>query len=260
MTVSPNKPIKVAMLCGRGASARMMYHGIASHAQFVSIIVEESVPPTLLIRRRATKLGRWRTFGQLLFIVTNKLFQKLDEKRCKKLLEEHTLVDTEFPSELVLEVKTINSVEVIEKLLSVSPDLVVVNGTRIIGVDVLDAIKVPIVNTHMGITPRYRGVHGGYWALACGDSSNCGVTVHRVDAGIDTGGVLYQALVEPGRKDTFNTYPILQMAAAIPLMQQVIRDISYRELQEIEGVQPSRLWYHPTIWQYVYYWLKLGRR
>ena len=60
-----------------------------------------------------------------------------------------------------------------------------VNGTRIISSRVLDSIGCPIINTHAGITPRYRGVHGGYWALAEGHPEEVGTTVHLVDKGIE---------------------------------------------------------------------------
>ena len=63
-----------------------------------------------------------------------------------------------------------------------------------------------------GITPLYRGVHGAYWALAEGRRDLCGVTVHRVDAGIDTGEVLAQVLIDPTPQDNFVTYPWLQVA------------------------------------------------
>src|SRR5438093_9923670 len=46
---------------------------------------------------------------------------------------------------------------------------VVVNGTRIISEAVLTASDAVFINMHAGITPKYRGVHGGYWALYNGD-------------------------------------------------------------------------------------------
>ena len=56
----------------------------------------------------------------------------------------------------------------------------------------------PVLNYHAGITPKYRGMNGGYWALATGDAGNFGATVHLVDAGVDTGGVLHQVRGRPG--------------------------------------------------------------
>ena len=52
----------------------------------------------------------------------------------------------------------------------------------------LEAVPAVFLNTLAGITPSYRGVHGAYWALVQRQPDACGVTVHLVDAGIDTGG------------------------------------------------------------------------
>ena len=57
---------------------------------------------------------------------------------------------------------------------------------------VLESAGCPVVNMHAGITLRYRGVHGGYWALAEQHPDWVGTTVHLVDPGIDTGGILAQ--------------------------------------------------------------------
>ncbi|MOA28997.1 phosphoribosylglycinamide formyltransferase [compost metagenome] len=110
----------------------------------------------------------------------------------------------------------------------------------------------------MGITPRYRGVHGGYWALANRDRENCGVTVHLVDKGIDTGGVMYQDVIHPDHRDNFNTYPIHQIAKAIPLLKKTLSDIRQNQVLIKPGVTPSTLWYHPTIFEYLKTRLTIG--
>ena len=110
----------------------------------------------------------------------------------------------------------------------------------------------------MGVTPKYRGVHGGYWALAMNDNENCGVTVHIVDQGIDTGGVLYQGLIHANESDNFNTYPIHQIAKAIPLMKTALDDVKNNCINIKDGIHPSRLWYHPTILEYIKHWIQLG--
>ncbi len=62
---------------------------------------------------------------------------------------------------------------------------------------------------HAGITLRYRGVHGGYWALAEQHPEWVGTTVHLVDPGIDTGGILAQSTFErvPRRHDRHVSRP-----------------------------------------------------
>ena len=78
------------------------------------------------------------------------------------------------------------------------------------------AIDVPVINIHAGVTPRYRGVHGGYWALREGRPGLAGSTVHLVDPGIDTGGILAQATFTAGDADSIATYPLLHLACGSP--------------------------------------------
>lgn len=46
---------------------------------------------------------------------------------------------------------------------------------------------------HPGICPEYRNAHGCFWALARRDLTRVGMTLLRVDEGVDTGPVLLQA-------------------------------------------------------------------
>jgi methionyl-tRNA formyltransferase len=124
-------------------------------------------------------------------------------------------------------------------------------GTRLIEEAARRAANAPFVNYHAGITPKYRGVHGAYWARATGDAANCGVTVHLLDSGIDTGAILYQARIVPERQDNFSTYPYLQLAAGLPLFARAGEDAASGKLAPIDVDLPSKLWSHPTLWSYL---------
>ena len=103
------------------------------------------------------------------------------------LLADYGLNEKEIPKQIIRRVRSVNNNDTINLLRDINPNAVVVNGTRIISKKVLSCIDAPFINTHLGITLKYRGVHGGYWALANGDPDNYGVTVHLIDVGIDTG-------------------------------------------------------------------------
>ena len=113
---------------------------------------------------------------------------------------------------------SVNDERTVALLTSLRPVLVVVNGTRIIATRVLESAGCPVVNLHAGITPRYRGVHGGYWALAEHHPEWVGTTVHLVDPGIDTGGVLAQSVFDVTGEDSFATYPYLHLVHGLPLL------------------------------------------
>lgn len=61
-----------------------------------------------------------------------------------------------------------------------------------------------IVNVHYSLLPMNRGPHPENWALIHGHEKT-GVTLHHVDADIDTGSVIYQREVVVHRDDTWVT-------------------------------------------------------
>ncbi|MGD9168750.1 MAG: formyl transferase [Candidatus Thiodiazotropha sp.] len=253
-----DRKINVVMLCGNGQSSRIMYNAIVPQVNIQCVILENKPSGKTILQRRIKKIGFLKVLGQVAFLFVNKFIAQASKTRIKQILSGYDLSADSIPVDIIRYVDTINSEETIKLLKKYNPDAVVVNGTRIISKQVLSSVDVPFINTHMGITPKYRGVHGGYWALAKGDVDNCGVTVHIVDEGVDTGGVLYQASVKTDESDNFNTYPIHQIAKAIPLMLAALNDVKEKRTSVKQGVYPSGLWYHPTIVEYLRYWVQRG--
>jgi len=253
-----NKDLKIVMLVGKDDSSNIMYHALKDTFQIEKVIIEEAVSKKKMISNRIKRLGFMKVFGQVLFILFNKLLSRFSRSRIEEIMKLNGLNNKVIDEGKLVYVDSINDEKVIEILQKTDPDAVVVNGTRIISERVLNSIPKPFVNTHAGITPKYRGVHGGYWALANGDAEHCGVTVHLVDAGIDTGGVLYQETISITEKDSFNTYPMLQLAKAIPLMERALGDIQTDTVNLKQIDLPSKLWYHPTLWRYIGTFLRQG--
>lgn len=245
--------IKVLLLGGDGASTRIVFHFLSEHFEVVRCIREQPVPRSQFLKNRAKKLGWPTVIGQVLFQAgIAPILKKIAASRLAEIFRENHLNDAPIPDDKLLKINSINDPETIEIARQTEAGVVVVNGTRILSKRLLAAVPVPILNTHAGITPLYRGVHGGYWALANGDRANCGVTVHLVDTGIDTGGILHQTRIAPTRRDNFATYPSLQLAAALPLLKRAVEDAAAGHLQP-QPAPPgtSRLWYHPTVWEYL---------
>lgn len=243
---------RVMMLVGQGESSTLMFNGIKDHFLVDQVIIEEPVSRKQLLKWRAKRLGSMNVIGQVFFMAYNILWLKRKSKRrIIEIKSEKNLNDNKIDENIVSRVGSVNSKETIRLLKKYKPDVVVVNGTRIIKKKVLESVDVLFVNTHAGITPAYRGAHGGYWALTENDPEHCGVTVHLIDTGIDTGGILYQDLIDITDKDNFNTYPYLQLAAAIPLMNKAISDLANTTYQVRNVDLPSKLWSHPTILGYL---------
>lgn len=246
----PARP-RIVMLAGPGQSTALMYNGLRDSCDIVAVVIEQKPSSRAMLRYRAKTLGWLTTLGQVAFIAYSRWLGKASRVRVRELMERYGLDDSAIPPDRVTPVASANRREVIRLLKALEPDAVVVNGTRILSAKVLASVPAPFINTHMGITPAYRGVHGGYWALAMDDRANCGVTVHLVDEGVDTGNILYQAVIDVDGSDNFSTYPIHQMAKAIPLMQKAIREAAEHRLAPVAAQGVSRQWYHPTLPFYV---------
>ena len=191
-------------------------------------------------------------------IVCVKLLNITSKKRVQEIKTSNKLSDKPIPEEILIEVPSVNSNECKTLLQKLNPDIIIVNGTRIISKKTLNSTNAVLVNTHAGITPNYRGVHGAYWALANNDRNNCGVTVHLVDPGIDTGGILYQENIEVINNDNFTTYTYLQIAKGIKLMKKALDDIINNNISINKKNSESNLWSHPTIWKY--FWFRIIKR
>jgi formyl transferase-like protein len=233
------------MLAGACDATNMVYHAIEPEM----VILENHISRLSVARRRLKKLGWRKVAGQIAFgLLVVPYLARSSRKRIEEILRTNQLDASPIPAQRVLHVASMNDETAVAALRDAAPDIVVVNGTRIIGEHVLRAVSAPFVNLHTGITPLYRGVHGAYWALANNDGEHCGVTVHLVDSGIDTGCIVAQARIAPTPRDNFVTYPYLQVAAGIPLLKQALAG-------PLQSISPpagkSRLWSHPTLWEYV---------
>ncbi|HMB62456.1 MAG TPA: hypothetical protein VKN36_05230, partial [Eudoraea sp.] len=65
-------------------------------------------------------------------------------------------------------------------------------------------------------------------------------------------------IVHPTKKDNFITYPLLQNAEGIKQMKKALKDILNNTVRPKKGDTESRLWYHPTIWKYLYVRISKG--
>ena len=189
-----------------------------------SIILEKSVGKKEFIKKRIKHLGVWKVSGQVLFQASIvKYLNASSGKRKKEILDIYGLNDKPLPEKKIIPVESVNSNECMAALQKINPDVVVVIGTRIISKEILNSIPAKFINIHAGITPKYRNVHGAYWALINNDEPNCGVTVHLVDHGIDTGSIIYQRQIKVTCKDNFVTYPLLQLAEGIIYLKKALQ-------------------------------------
>lgn len=241
---------KIVMLCVDDDFSKFIYNAINSEYTIEKVIVEESQSSTQLIKRRIKKLGIIKVIGQVLFkifVVTN--LNKKGAKRVSEIKQKYNLDNSKVPSSKLINVSSVNRSEVRELLEKINPDLILVNGTRIISKATINCVNAPYINIHVGITPKYRGVHGGYWAVQNNDLDLFGVTLHYIDEGVDTGQVIEQKVIKITDYDSFVTYPYLQIAEGIELVKRNIDEIlEGKKIERVSLTNESKIWSSPSVW------------
>jgi len=97
--------------------------------------------------------------------------------------------------------KKVRTSEFGENLRALEADVgVVVAYGRILPRAVLDAPRLGCVNVHASLLPRWRGAAPIQWSIVHGDSET-GVTLMRMDEGMDTGPMLAKAAISIERSD-----------------------------------------------------------
>jgi folate-dependent phosphoribosylglycinamide formyltransferase PurN len=266
---APASSRRIVVLARVNDATAITVHYLAQRFDDVVTVVEHSGSRAALARRRAKRLGWVQVAGQLAFTtLALPVLARRGKARVEAIMAEAG-VDAS-PLAGVRHVESVNSPECIALLKDLAPTVVVVQGTRIISPAVLLAVGCPFVNTHAGITPRYRGMHGGYWALTEGRPDLVGTTVHLVDPGIDTGAVLARTYFAPGPDDSIATYPYLHLVSGLPALAEQVAHLMAAGRPDATGPttesptsraaagtpgetspNASRLWSHPTLWGYL---------
>lgn len=252
--------MKISVLARPGASTAILINWLIREGYSDLFVIFEDPPGRLKqIRQKARRVGFPRALGQALFMAILMPVLRWESANRRSGLRANYGLDETMPRlQRVLHVDKINDAVVVDQVRSNEFDVILVNGTGIIRAPVLAATKAPFINTHVGITPDYRGVHGGYWALWNNEPGKFGVTLHLLDEGIDTGGILAQVTARPDRHDNIASYPLLQQAKALGSLKGFLETIARGEKLPVSAETTDTVakskgtqWYHPTLLQYV---------
>lgn len=249
------KKTQIVLFTREGLPGNFMLSFLNKNYSVTGVVLDSLIPEGQLkmVKRRIKRLGFLKVFLQLIFMKgLVPLLNYESRKRRQEILKGYDTNSIQNHPNL-FKPKSINDPKVVNFVNDLQPDVVIVSGTRIIKKNIIDNINMHLMNMHAGITPKYRGVHGGYWALVNKDRENCGVTVHLIDKGIDTGGIISQKVINPTPKDNYSTYPLLQMYKGLECIKDAILEIEENRLMVKVNNLESKLYYHPTVTEYLYH-------
>lgn len=188
-------PLRTVLVChgesrlNREAVARWM----ASFSDLVGIVLieERGSQARNRIRFEVKRIGALRFLDVLAFRVYYGL--ALARRDARWLNEQLDAVGRRFPpvpaSVRVLRTADPNAPEVPAFLQELAPDLMIARCKRILKESIFAVPRLGTFVLHPGVCPEYRNAHGAFWALAEDDLDRVGLTLLKIDRGVDTGPV-----------------------------------------------------------------------
>jgi hypothetical protein len=172
---------------------RALARWLASFTELAAVVVirEPSSRMRKRIRREMKRVGLWR----FLDVLAMRLYYRLalaakDGKWVEDTLKQ---LDSRYPeipeSTRILETDNPNSKETEELLRELQPDLILARCKNLLNERIFSQAKTGTFVMHPGVCPEYRNAHGCFWALARRDTSRVGMTLLKIDKGVDTGPV-----------------------------------------------------------------------
>lgn len=186
--------MRTLLVCHEGArlDESALAGWLASFTDLVGLVVirERGERMKRRVRRELKRTGALRFLDVLAFRAYYRLFLAAGDRRW----EEETLRDLSArypapPGVARLVTHSPNSAEAEAFIRERAPDLVVARCKTILKESVFTIPPLGTFVMHPGVCPEYRNAHGCFWALARGDVGRVGMTLLRIDKGVDTGPV-----------------------------------------------------------------------
>jgi folate-dependent phosphoribosylglycinamide formyltransferase PurN len=89
----------------------------------------------------------------------------------------------------LMPVPRIHAPEVLEHVRALAPDLGLIYGSPILKPELFEIPTFGTLGIHHGALPHYRGKKTSFWAMLNGEPA-VGVTIQRIDSGVDTGEII----------------------------------------------------------------------
>lgn len=187
--------MRSVLICHEGAllDQEVLARWLNSFSDFVGLVVVRETPKRVWrrVQREIKRVGFFRFVDVLAFRIFYKLFvarkdQRWERQKIGELCRIYPEICQNTP---VLRTFSPNTNEVEQFIKGLSPDLVLVRCKTLLKENIFSIPARGSFVMHPGICPEYRNAHGCFWALAQDDLERVGMTLLRIDKGIDTGPV-----------------------------------------------------------------------
>ena len=160
----------------------------------------------------------------------------------------------EIPSNTpILKTSSPNSEQAREFLKRCTPDVVIARCKSLLKEEVFSIPTAGTFVMHPGICPEYRNAHGCFWALASRDMERVGMTLLKIDKGVDTGPVY--GYFYPVFDEIRDSHVVVQLRSVFDNLDSIaakLGEIADGVATNIDTAgRPSATWGQPWMSKYV---------
>jgi hypothetical protein len=251
----PEIKMKTLLICHAGDALDEvgMARWLASFSKLAGLVVIRETNQRMWqrIRREIKRVG----VARFLDVIAFRLYYRLMHARRDRLWEEerlrqicNTYADP-GPWIPVLYTSSPNSKEALEFIRNARPGIMVGRCKTLLEESIFSIPAHGTFVMHPGICPEYRNAHGCFWALANGDTARVGMTLLRIDKGVDTGAVYgyYSCNVD----EVHETHAVIQRRVVfdnLDALRQKFEEINLGHAQTIDTTgRASAIWGQPWL-------------
>jgi hypothetical protein len=222
--------LRVVALVAPGLWQRHLLWRLSREHELVGYVLQES-PPGPREARVLETLKRYRDPHRLLDHLDARRALRESERRASAVRRELFFVDgaePDAPAVPSVRVPSVNDGPATELVQRLAPDVVVVNGTNLLRGPALAAgapSRFGILNIHTGLSPYSRGGSCNLHAVLHGQLQLVGVTVHHIDAGIDSGDIVLSGRPDVTPEDTIETLDDRSFRLGEDLLMVALEDL-----------------------------------
>lgn len=185
--------MKTLLICHDGAQLDqvILARWLSSFSNLVGIVMIQEPPSRLWrrARREVKRSGAFRFLDALALRLYYRLFLSGKDRRWERQeLRGKCLIYGDIPSNTaILKTPSPNTQQTEAFIRRLNPDIVLARCKVLLKESIFSIPSKGTFVMHPGICPEYRNAHGCFWALANRDMDKVGMTLLRIDKGVDTG-------------------------------------------------------------------------
>jgi methionyl-tRNA formyltransferase len=251
-------PVRSVLICHAGDDfdRQGLAAWLASFSQLVGIVVldETTAQKRARVRREVRRVGLLRLCDVLAMRLYQRVFLAARDRTwmTDALAAMHSRYGAP-PQVPQIVAASVNDAEVAAFLRRVKPDLMLARCKQLLKKKLIDVPRIGCFVLHPGICPEYRNAHGCFWALAERDLDRVGMTLLKVDAGVDTGPVYgYYSYPFDERRESYHVIQYRVVLENLDALAARFDEIAVGSAQPIDtDGRASANWGQPWLTRYL---------